>query len=744
MATRKLLLTFRYTCHHNWPCFAKSLSLLRANYQPSTRHVSILSNIRDVFSKRTILPPVAKRISVTETHFGRERTDEYKWMEEDNTELEKYIEEENLYTSDAMKRTNLLQRILQREMRKKLRTPKIMPPITTYVSGYEYYSRTNDRGIVYCRRRVGTSNEEILLDSNHLPPTASIRKVLISHDQRVFAYAVEYEGAEVGTVMFRALDDGSNFKDDILHDVFNFVWSGDNKYMYYTVPDEQLRPCKVYAHRIGTPQSEDMLIYEEKDQSVFVDIGSTKDKKYITIDLNTLSSSEVRVLNAHHDFANGAPQPQVIEPRQEGVEYYVDHHENQFYILTNTSSTGEFKLVQAPDEQPSRVGWTDLFSVGENEKIEDVDIFKDFLVIYGRRDGLPVIKCCDLRSMNTHEVPLPEKHCVVGAGTNLEYDTEVFRFTIDSPFAHESTWEYDMGKRKLKPVRLHPIYGFDRSEYDSTQIHATSEDGTKVPITLLFKKGIKLNGANPVLLTSYGAYGISTDAKFRLEHFPLLERRWVIALAHVRGGGELGRRWYEAGKLDNKENSFKDLSAVGEHLIKAGLTKPQKMAALGASAGGLLVGGMLHLRPNMFRAVVLRVPFVDPLSAMLNPDLPLTRVEYSEWGNPAVDEKAYDVISRYSPYENVPTGRQETSVLVTGGMKDQRVACWQPLKLVARMRARQQSETPKDGKNPERLVLAKVEGRGHFVGEGGGQEQRLKDLAFELAFLITNIQENTI
>ncbi|KAI8987393.1 prolyl oligopeptidase [Mycotypha africana] len=456
---------------------------------------------------------------------------------------------------------------------------------------------------------------------------------------------------------------------------------------------------KVYAHRIGTDQLQDILVFEELDDTVFVDITSSKDGKYVNINANTLNSSEVRVLRADHDLKdNQKPDMRLIEPRTPGVEYYVDHHDDNFYILTNADDAINFKLVQATDYAFKRKDWSDVIKMRPTEKIEDVDLFKNHVVIYGRKDGLPMILCHNLQTGKTHEVPLPEKFCVLSPGTNLEFDTDTFRFSVTSPFMHESTYEYNMSTQKLHPVRVQNVQSI-----------------------------------NPVLMRSYGAYGTSTDIDFRVEQFPLIERGWVIALAHV---------------------SFKDFISVAEHLVHHKLTSPDYLAAMGTSAGGLLVGAMFHMRPTLFKALVLRVPFVDPLSAMLNPELPLTQVEYPEWGNPTKDPKAYQLIQSYSPYENINLSlfsknkdKRLASLFVTGGMKDQRVAYWQPLKFVARLRyllSQQQNRKLLDNESVNEYnknILLKMDlDRGHFGGNSE-QDSRLSDVAEEIAFLITQVQQ---
>ncbi|PHZ09537.1 uncharacterized protein RHIMIDRAFT_246132 [Rhizopus microsporus ATCC 52813] len=655
-------------------------------------------------------------------------------------------------------------------MKKRLYLPNVLPPLKTVAKGYEYYSTTSANGMVYLRKKLDEgrdAREQVLLNAGFLKSlNMSIRKVLLSPDHTIFAYNVEREGMEYGELHFKDLNDREDWENEILENVFNFVWAS-NHVVYYTVPNSQLRPYQVYAHRIGTDQSEDILIFEEPNDTIFVDITSTKDGKYITINANSLSSSEVRVIDAQHDFSdNKLPQVQLIRAREPGLEYYVDHHHDRFYVLTNADNAKNFKLVQVFDNVKDKSLWSNLITMQPTEKIEDVDLFQNHAVIYGRRDGMPMILCYDLQTNQTHEVNLPEKFCVVQPGTNLDFDTELFRFSVISPFTHESTYEYNMVSKKLTPIRVQTIQSkqrvpllslylnsknrvleFDRYKYTCSQLHVQAHDGEKIPVTLIKRKDIELNGRNPVLMRSYGAYGTSTDIDFRIEHFPLLERGWVIALAHVsnkltkRGGGELGKAWYENGKLSKKMNSFKDFISVAEHLIDMKLTSSERLAAMGTSAGGLLVGAMLHMRPDLFKALLLRVPFLDPLSAMLNPDLPLTQIEYSEWGNPTDDPDAYKLIASYSPYENISNelfdnNKSLPSLFITGGMKDQRVAYWQPLKFVARLR----HFTPPTYNKSTTLLKLDLDS-GHFGGGSSEQETRLSEVAEQIAFLISEVQK---
>ncbi|CAG8596700.1 7708_t:CDS:10 [Rhizophagus irregularis] len=529
-----------------------------------------------------------------------------------------------------MKGTKLLQQRLTYELKKKLITQGTgtMAPIKIYADEYEYYTILTEHGLKYCRNKKGfPSTEMVLLDSKWLRETNKhIRSLLISPDHRKLAYLLEQEGEETGVLHFKNLNENSIIYDEKLKKIFNFVWGSNSKIIYYTITDEQLRPYKVYAHHIGSSPQDDILIYEEKDKSSFVDITVTKDKSFITLNSNGFSTSEVRLFDAYHDFSKGFPELKLIEPRSIGLEYYVDHHDK-------------------------------------------------FAVLFAKREGLPIILCYNFVSQDMHQIELPTKFCVVSPETNIDYDTDIVRFTCDSPFAHPSTYEYNMETRRLRSVRSNPINNFDPALYTCYRTYANALDGAKIPITLLHKKSLTLDNKNPLLIRSYGTYGVSIEPDFQLEHFSLLERGWIIALAHVRGGSELGSTWYDQGRLMNKKNSITDLISVIDYLIRTGYSNPSLVASIGVSAGGLLLGAAFNMRPDLFRAIILRVPFLDPLSSMLNSDLPLTRIEYNEWGNPLENKETYEYLASYAPYDNISSikSQQTCSILVTAAMKDQRL-----------------------------------------------------------------------
>ncbi|PKC69094.1 hypothetical protein RhiirA1_377751 [Rhizophagus irregularis] len=702
-------------------------------------HSFTINNFINLVQRKVYKPPIPKQIPVNSMYFGIKRSDEFQWMQNPkNHDVLKYIKAENEYTESVMKGTKLLQQRLTYELKKKLITQGTMAPIKIYADEYEYYTILTEHGLKYCRNKKGfPSTEMVLLDSKWLRETNKhIRSLLISPDHRKLAYLLEQEGEETGVLHFKNLNENSIIYDEKLKKIFNFVWGSNSKIIYYTITDEQLRPYKVYAHHIGSSPQDDILIYEEKEKSSFVDITVTKDKSFITLNSNGFSTSEVRLFDAYHDFSKGFPELKLIEPRSIGLEYYVDHHDEFLYILTNADNARNFKLVRASLEKCDKKNWETIFTVKDSEKIEDIDIFRKFAVLFAKREGLPIILCYNFVSQDMHQIELPTKFCVVSPETNIDYDTDIVRFTCDSPFAHPSTYEYNMETRRLRSVRSNPINNFDPALYTCYRTYANALDGAKIPITLLHKKSLTLDNKNPLLIRSYGTYGVSIEPDFQLEHFSLLERGWIIALAHVRGGSELGSTWYDQGRLMNKKNSITDLISVIDYLIRTGYSNPSLVASIGVSAGGLLLGAAFNMRPDLFRAIILRVPFLDPLSSMLNSDLPLTRIEYNEWGNPLENKETYEYLASYAPYDNISSikSQQTCSILVTAAMKDQRVSYWHPLKWVARMRIKQLID-----KNDNLLILKVDKERGHFGAEND-QSKRIKDVALELAFLISQVQ----
>ncbi|KAJ2081221.1 hypothetical protein H4R24_002490 [Coemansia sp. RSA 988] len=490
-----------------------------------------------------------------------------------------------------------------------------------------------------------------------------------------------------------------------LDGIFNFVF-GSSSILYYTVLDDKLRAHKVLCHCIGQPQDHDTKVYVEEDRECFVDITRTKDKRFHIINSSTLDSSEV------HIFSTSSIQKQLpsvdsvyekhlqlLRPRQRGVEYFVDHHDGEFVILTNSPSDDSsnllitepipFRLMCAPSESPRSDSWTDMLRVGDDERIEDVEIFRNYIMVSIKRQGRPAVIIHNRTLKTNGEIQLPYGgECVVRPEPNPQFDSSTVRLGFSSPVHLDSVVEYDMNTLQSSQSWASTPLQTNPEDYVIHHELAPGKD-VEIPMTLIHHKSVFLSNIPPTLLRVYGAYGVSLEPEFRLEDIPLLRRGWVIALAHVRGGGELGREWYAGGRGHNKINSVEDLLSCARFLLEKGWANPEKLAVAGVSAGGLTVAAALNSMPEYFRAASLHVPFVDPLSAMLSPDLPLTSAETAEWGDPIASAASYTSIRRYSPYDNINkmvAARLAPSILVTAGGQDQRVSVWQPAKWVARLR----------------------------------------------------------
>ncbi|KAJ2099197.1 hypothetical protein GGI09_002911 [Coemansia sp. S100] len=492
---------------------------------------------------------------------------------------------------------------------------------------------------------------------------------------------------------------------EVLEGVFNFVF-GMNDTLFYTVLDAKLRASKVMAHRIGFGQSEDIVIFDEPCHECFVDITRTKDKRFHIINSSKLDSSKAYLFPSAHDFWQHSSKDasaqvlRLVRPRQDNVEYFIDHHDGEFIILTNSPKDDgpglpaaeplPFRLVRAPTDSPTSEHWVELLSVGGDELIEDVEIFKNHIMVSMKRQGQPAVYIYDRASGRRSELPLPYNgNCTVRPEPNPQFEATTVRLGFSSPVHLESVVEYDMTSMKqCKSWASTPLH-INSSEYICRRLKVPCGN-LDIPMTLIHHESTELSKAPPTLVRVYGSYGVSLEPEFRLEDVPLLLRGWVIALAHVRGGGELGREWYAAGKGASKINSIADYLSCTRFLLDKGWASSSRLAATGVSAGGLVVGAALNISPEYFRAAALHVPFVDPLSAMLSPDLPLTGVEISEWGNPLSSAASYTTIRKYAPYDNIHDmsgDRPRPSILVTAGGLDQRVSVWQPTKWVARLRS---------------------------------------------------------
>jgi oligopeptidase B len=670
------------------------------------------------------LPPVADQRPYTHCLHGDERSDPYFWLREhSDPAVIAYLEAENAYTNTLMRPTEPLQAELYQEMLGRIQETDLSVP---YRKGDFYYYTRTEAGQAYpihCRRRGMEAPEEILLDQNQLAAGHDyfqLGSFQISPNQKLLAYSVDTTGAELYTLYVLDLVTGELYPEILPETYYSLEWGNDSQTLFYTRVDAAHRPFKLLRHRLGSPVAADEVVYHEADDSYYLGIEKTRSEAYLLLSLESKVTTEVHFLVAD----TPAAEFQVIQPRSPGVEYAVEHHGEHFYILTNEDAVN-FKLMKTPVTAPAREHWQTVMPHREEVMLTEVSAFADHLVVYEREAGLPQIRVHQFSTGTEHRITFPEPTYEVSEDANPEFNTEVLRFNYTSLVTPKSIFDYHLNTQERELKKQTPVLGgYDPNQYVSERLEATAADGTSIPLSIVYKVGLEQNGANPLLLTGYGSYGFSYPVTFSAHRLSLLERGGVIAIAHIRGGSEMGRRWYEAGKLLHKQNTFTDFIACAEHLIQEGWTSPQHLAISGGSAGGLLMGAVINQRPELFKAVVAHVPFVDVVTTILDPSLPLSVLEWEEWGNPQ-DPTYYDYMKAYSPYDNVEA-KDYPALLITAGLNDPRVAYWEPAKWTAKLRALKTDSNP--------LLLKTHMGAGH--GGASGRYERLKEIAFEYAFLL--------
>jgi oligopeptidase B len=671
-----------------------------------------------------IVPPAAATVPHIETLHGELRSDDFFWLRDRaNPAVLAYLDAENRYTASVMEHTEALQQQLYREMRSRIKETDLSVPEP--LDGYLYYTRTETGGQypILCRTHGCADREEVLLDQNPLAQGHCYFRLgasAVSPDHKFLAYSVDTSGAEEFTLYIKDLVSGEVFPESIARTSTGVAWANDSRTLFYTVLDDAHRPCRLYRHCVGSDPSEDVLVYFEQDPSFFLEISRTRSRAFLLLDISSHSTSEVRFLRADRPNDTLA----VVQPREPGIEYTVSHHEDRFFITTNVDAPN-FRLVEAPVVTPGREHWSELLPYRPEVKLDGTDAFAEHLVVYERASGLRQIRVFELASGQEHVIPFPEPVYTIHPHANPEFHTRTLRFTYTSLITPNSVVDYDLSARTWtvrKQVEV--LGGYDRSLYRSERLFASAADGTSVPISLVYRMPLQLDGQRPLLLNGYGAYGLSYDPMFSSNSLSLLDRGFVVAIAHVRGGEEMGRAWYEEGRLLHKRSTFTDFIAVAEHLIASGYTNRDRLVINGGSAGGLLMGAVTNMRPDLFHAVLAEVPFVDVMNTMLDASLPLTVIEYDEWGNPN-DRTAYEYIKSYSPYDNVEA-KEYPHILVTAGLNDPRVAYWEPAKWTAKLRA------TKTDKN--RLILRTNMGAGH--GGASGRYDYLREVAFKYAFVL--------
>ena len=668
-------------------------------------------------------PPVAKTVSKQVTVHGDTRVDNYAWLrEKDNAEVTQYLEAENQYTEQVMAPLKPLQETLYKEILGRIQETDLSVPVKR--DDYFYYTRTEEGKAyaIYCRKHGSLdAPEEILLDANALAAGQKYFRIgnfSISPDHRLLAYSTDVEGDEAHTIFVKDLATGELLPDRITNTYYSLEWANDNRTFFYTVIDPARRPYRVMRHQLGAASDE--LVYEEQDARFSLGVGKTRSRRFLVLHLGSALTSEVRFMEADQPLGTF----RVMLPRKQEVEYDASHHGDFFYIRTNEGAKN-FRLMRTPAANPSRDNWEEVIPARPAVTIEGIDSFEDYLIVYERERGLEKICVRDGNGAFSHYIEFPEPVYTVGATGNPEYRTQTLRFVYTSLVTPASVFDYNLETRQRELKKQYEVKGgYDASQYQSERIFAKAPDGVEVPISLVYRRGFEKNGQGPLLLYAYGSYGHSIDPGFSSDRLSLLDRGFAFAIAHPRGGAELGEEWHDHGKLLAKKNTFTDFIACAEDLIRNQYTSPEHLAIMGGSAGGLLVGAVLNMRPDLFRAAVAKVPYVDNLNTGLDPTLPLTIAEYEEWGNPEHKEY-YDYIKSYSPYENVAP-REYPTLLVTAGLNDPRVSYWEPAKWVAKLRATKQDKNI--------LLLKTNMGSGHFGPSG--RYEGIKEVAFDYAFLL--------
>lgn len=673
------------------------------------------------------LPPKAKKIERLDTVNGVVLKDDYYWLrEKESEEVLDYLKAENKYTDAMTEHLKPLQDELYKEMIGRINEDDASVPVKD--DEYYYYSRM-EKGKNYainCRKKGSLdAKEEIILDENILAEGKeyfSVGALEMSPDHKLMAYAIDVNGSEEYDIYIKNLETGEMLTDEIENTAGNIVWANNNTTFYYTMLDETHRPFQLHRHDLG--KNDNKLVFEELDGAYFLYPFKDKSEQFIYVYLGSKVTTEMHFMNADNPDDNF----KVIQPRKQGMEYSVANHGTDFYVLTNDNALN-FKLMKTSVNTPSMENWQEVMPHDDKVLLSSVETFENHLVIYGRKGGFKHIHITDLRTNKSHEVAFPEPVYTYSSSENPTFEGSIIRFTYSSMITPRTVYDYDMDSKKLTTKKVYEVKGgYDKSDYVVERVEATAADGTKIPMSVAYKKGVKRDGTNPCYLYAYGSYGSSTEPYFSTIRVSLLDRGFVFAIAHIRGGSEMGRKWYEDGKFLKKKNTFTDFINCAEHLVKEKYTNSDKLAIAGGSAGGLLMGAVLNMRPDLFNTVVAHVPFVDVINTMLDETIPLTVVEYEEWGNPN-DKIYFDYMLSYSPYDNVEA-KDYPNILITAGLNDPRVQYWEPAKWTAKLR---------DMKTNENTLLLKTNmGAGH--GGASGRYEALKEYAFEYAFVLDKLK----
>jgi oligopeptidase B len=670
-------------------------------------------------------PPVAAKKPRTTKIHGDTLVDNYYWLRgKSNPEVIAHLEAENAYTAAMMKGTDGLQQTLYDEMLGHIKQTDVNVPYR--LGGYHYYSRTEEgKQYPIQARKKGSLDapEEVTLDLNELAKGLkflALGSYQVSDDGNLLAYSTDTTGYRQYTLFIKDLRTGRLLPETIER-VDAVMWATDNKTIFYVTEDPVTkRSDKVFRHVLGSDKSD--LVYHDPDELYDVSAFRTRDKAFIVVGSESKMTSEASTIPAGKPFE----APRVIVPRQANQKYFVDHRGDRFYIVTNDHARN-YRLVTAPDSDPAKKNWKEIIAHRPAVKLDDVNLFANSMEVTELEGGSQRMRIVDLRTNHSTSIGFPEPVYSVFADANPEFDTSVFRYRYQSLVTPASVFDYDMEKHESTLLKRTEVPNYDASLYASERIYATATDGTKIPLSIVYKKPLVRDGRRPMLLYAYGSYGIPTWPTFSANRLTLLDRGVIYAIAHIRGGGELGEPWREAGRMMVKRNTFTDFVASAEHLVGEKYTSSERLVIQGGSAGGLLMGAVTNLRPDLYKAVVAQVPFVDVMNTMMDPTLPLTTSEYLEWGNPNV-RKEYDYIKTYSPYDNI-RAKKYPAMLVKVSLNDSQVPYWEGTKFVARLREMNQ------GKNP--ILLRVNMGAGH--GGSSGRYDALREIAFDQAYILTQM-----
>ncbi len=676
----------------------------------------------------TLQPPVAKIIPHRLEKHGHVRTDNYYWLNErENTEVINYLNQENEYYHKSTQHTKDFQKDLFEEMKSRIKQDDESVPY--FYNGYFYITRF-EKGKDYPihSRKKGSleAKEEIVFDCNEMAKGHAyfnLSGISVSEDNTMVAFGVDTVSRRQYTIQIKNLLTGEILPVKLENTTGSSTWAGDNKTVFYSRKDEvTLRSDKIYKHKIGTKADKDKLVYFEKDETFDVAVYKSKSKKYLIINSSSTMTTEYRtVLSATPDS-----KFKIFQKRTRGLEYAISHYGEHFYILTNKDKATNFKLMKTHEDSTAKENWVDVIPHREDVLLEDIDIFKNYLVVSERFNGLNTIRIMPWSGKGEYYLPFASETYMAYTVTNLDFDTEILRYSYQSLATPASVIDFNMKTKEKTVLKEQEVLGgkFDKENYAEERIWATAKDGTKVPISMIYRKGLKKDGSNPLLLYAYGSYGVTMDCHFSSVRLTLLDRGFIFAIAHIRGGEDLGREWYENGKLLKKKNTFTDFIDCSQFVIDEKYTSVTHLYAEGGSAGGLLMGAIINMAPSLYNGVIAQVPFVDVVTTMLDDTIPLTTGEYDEWGNPNI-KKYYNYMLSYSPYDNV-VAQEYPNLYISTGLHDSQVQYWEPAKWVAKLRILKT--------NDKQLYLDANMDAGH--GGASGRFEAIKEIAKEYSFLL--------